>query len=476
MLKYKHIFVIVLAVFFITRPVTAADYQQLTGLIDTRTTFSDGIFTIEALALLAKKRGFDVLVINDHDRMAMEYGLFPFRNFIKKRIERNAINKQGAKNFLDAIKATRRKFPDLVLIPGSESTPFYYWTGSFFSRNLTAHDHEKRILTIGMEEPEDYTNLPLIHNGYSTRYLKHYLVLMIPFIISFLLSLLLIKERGKFRILGFIVGTISILLILNAHPFKSSPYDPYHGKQGIAPYQLLIDYVNNRGGFSFWNYPETRSGVHKIGPVFLNTPPYPEALEESQDYTGFSVIYGDTITVTEPGRQWDTILQEYCRGERKQPAWGIATADFHQDEQAGQKLGDFPTVFLVREKTRKEVLAAMRNGRMYASMVRYPQQIILKDFSILSSDGTRKATLGENILLKNTPRIRISLGLKKPAENRVKVRLIRSGKLIQTFKGTLPMEIDWKDPYFERGERIYYRIDVHGAGILLSNPIFVDFE
>jgi len=39
---------------------------------------------------LAKKRGCSVLVINDHDRMAIEYGLPPFRNVIKKRVERSS--------------------------------------------------------------------------------------------------------------------------------------------------------------------------------------------------------------------------------------------------------------------------------------------------------------------------------------------------------------------------------------------------
>ncbi|MFC1815890.1 hypothetical protein ACFL0M_08100, partial [Thermodesulfobacteriota bacterium] len=144
--------------------------------------------------------------------------------------------------------------------------------------------------------------------------------------------------------------------------------------------------------------------------------------------------------------------------------------------ESGQKLGDFPTVFLVRKKTINNILVALRKGRMYACRARYPQQIILKEFSIHSSESKRKATLGDEIVLKSYPQIRISLALKKPVKNRVKVRLIRAGKLIKTFNGPLPMKIDFEDNYLKPGQKIYYRIDAKGLGILVSNPIFVNFE
>lgn len=472
---YRHFLIITLFILIVPQALNAAEYQQVSGLIDTRTTHSDGAHSVEELALLAQERGFEVLFFNDHDRLVMEYGLFPFRNIIKRRVELNSINKQGADRLLGAIQNARMKFPKMILIPGSESVPFYYWKGSFFTRNLTAHDHEKRILTIGMEESEDYEDLPMLHNGYSTRFSKHYLPAMIPFIISLIMGLILLKERRILRISGIIVSAISILLLINTHPFRSSPFDQYHDEQGIAPYQLFINHVSAQGGLTFWNYPETASGVRKLGPIYLNTPPYPDALVQAVNYTGFAAIYGDNITVTEPGRQWDQILLAYCKGERKQPVWGIATADFHRDGEAGQKLGDFPTVFLVRKKTKQEVLSAMRNGRMYAGRSRYPQQIILKDFSICSSDCSKRATLGEEIRLNSYPHIRISLEHKNPVNNKAQVRLIRSGKLIKTFSGSLPMDIDFEDKYYQPGEKIFYRIDVKSHGAVVSNPIFVTF-
>lgn len=117
----------------------------------------------------------------------------------------------------------------------------------------------------------------------------------------------------------------------------------------------------------------------------------------------------------------------------------------------------------------------MRNGRMYAGRSQYPQQIILKDFSICSSDCNTKATLGEEIRLNSYPHIRISLEHKKSVKNKAHVRLIRSGKLIKTFGGSLPMDIEFEDRYYRPGEKIFYRIDVDSHGILVSNPIFVTF-
>ena len=469
--------VIFIMIFFIVcvTETFCAGYQQVAGLIDLRSTFSDGAHDLESLVKMAKERGLDVLIINDHDRMVMEYGLPPFRNIVKKRVELNSINKKGAKSYLDAISDIQKRYPDMVIIPGSETATFYYWTGNPFKKNLTAHDHEKRILTIGMERPEDYEDLPILHNGSSAGYTIIVLPCILLFMGSLVASIFLIRWKGFYRIAGIFIFILSVTFIINVNPFRNSPFDQYHGDQGIAPYQLLIDYVNSKGGMTFWNYPETKSGVRKMGPIYVNTPPYPEVLEESKDYTGFAALYGDNITVTEPGNIWDRILIAYCKGERNRPVWGISTADFHREGESGEKLGNFPTVFFVRKKTPKGILRALKNGKMYAYRGNYPRIVKLDEFSVCSLDGKNRGISGDEIVLKGVPKIKISLSAAETSESKVKVRLIRSGKLIEAFEGTLPMQIDYEDKYFQPGERVFYRIDMHGYGILVSNPIFVKF-
>ena len=459
-------------------PAGAAEYVQVAGLVDTRTIHSDGALSVVELADLARARGFEVLFLNDHDRLAMAYGLPPFQNVVRLRKELNAINKSGAAAYIAAVNQARQKYSDLILIPGSESVPYYYWSGSYFHKDLTAHDHEKRILTIGLENPGDYENLPILHNGFSTRYIKRAFPGILLFTGALFLGLYLLTEKGRMRIAAVFIVIISLLAGLNTLPLRSSPYTPYMGNQGIAPYQHFIDHVNRIGGLTFWNYPETHSGVRPYGPIHLNTPPYPDVLEKARNYTGFAAIYGDTITITKPGHEWDRVLLEYCQGRRTRPVWGIATADYHSETEPGGKLGNFPTVFLAEKKTKGEILDAMQAGRMYAVRGTYPQRLILDEFSVCSDNCGDKVISGQELRASGPARIQVELSLKVPETETVKIRLIHAGKLIKTIETALPARVAFQDEYFQAGEKTFYRIEARtkNAGYLLSNPIFVSFS
>ena len=474
---YFSLFIAVILIITGIGPSFAADYQQIAGLMDTRTTFSDGKYSIEELVLLARQRGFNVLFINDHDRMAMEYGLPPLRSILKKSVEQNSINKQGAGKFIQAIREAEKKYPDMIIIPGSETVPFYYWTGNPITGVLTAHNHEKRLLTVGMENAEDYENLPILHNSLSLKNIRNAIPELIFFSAAFIVALIMTFWRGLLRVTGVIALILSVIFTLNSSAFRSSsPFDPYHGDQKMAPYQLVIDYVNEKGGMTFWNYPETKSGVRKMGPIQVSTMPYPAALHESRSYTGFAALYGENVTLTEPGNIWDMTLREYCAGYRSHPPWGIATADFHGESKGEDKLGTFPTVFFVREKTKAAVMKALRNGNMYAYQGEVPQMMKLDEFSLSSADGQTRGNSGDTIALTGSPKIKIAISSAGAAQNTVKVRLIRAGTLINVFEEKLPFQIEHTDQYYKPGEKIYYRIDVRGPGIIVSNPIFVTFR
>lgn len=457
-----------------------SEYIQVPGLIDIHTDFSDGSHTLEFVVQLAKKRGFDVLFLTDHDRKVLEYGIRPFQHILKKRVERPSINKSGPGNYLEMIQAASAKHPEMILIPGAESAPFYYWRGSYLRKNLTVCDWEKHLILVGLEKPEDFEELPILHNGFSTRYISSrmtggFFLLFIPLAVG----IFFITKKGILRWAGIGLALVSLLLLINDHPFKSSPYDQYRGSQGIAPYQAVIDYVNSQGGMVFWNHPETKSGKGKIDFIFKDTPPYPQALTESSNYSGFAALYGESITATEPGNVWDKVLMEYCSGQRARPAWGISSAGFHREGAAGEKLGNFPTVFLVKRKTKEAILEAMKNGRMYASRgnVAWPR-LVLEDFSISDSEGSQKGMMGEEISLNGHPEINIHITTSKPEEeNYAEVRLIRGGQLIKIFTGKTPLNFHYGDRYSKPRKRTYYRLDVNDKKnrIIVSNPIFVHF-
>ncbi|MBU1149993.1 MAG: hypothetical protein KJ800_03470 [Proteobacteria bacterium] len=456
---------------------SAMAYEQAPALMDLRTTFSDGAYDPETLVQMAVEKGFRVIFLNDHDRVVMEYGLPPFRNIVKKKEELNSINKSGAGAYLRAIGSIRKKYPDVILIPGTESTPFYYWTGSPFAGNLTANDHERRILTMGLEKSGDYETLPILHNRLSGTDLRAAMPALLAFIMSFLLSIYFLFNKGWWRISGAVLIILNAGFFINAVFAHPSAFDAYHGKQGMAPYQLFIDAVSRKGGLTFWNYPETRSGVRKLGPIQVKTLPYPEVLLGTKNYTGFAALYGDTITITEPGNVWDVALQEYCRGFRARPPWGIATADYHKEGDSGQNLGDFQTVLWLRDKSTQSVLAALKNGKMYACQGKFPNIPRLDEFSVSAAepDAAPRMISGDELSLARTPRIRITVSGGTEGNDTVQVRLIRSGTLIQTFRGTLPLDIDYTDPLETPGEKVYYRMDMTGYGIIVSNPIFVKF-
>jgi hypothetical protein len=464
------------AYLFFVPPVMA--YEQTPALMDLRTTFSDGAYDPETLIQMAARKGFSVIFLNDHDRVVMEYGLPPFRNIIKKKEELNSINKSGADRYLRIIAGLRKMYPDVILIPGTESTPFYYWTGSPFTGTLTANDHERRILTMGLEMPEDYETLPILHNGLSGSHIRAAMPALAAFILCFLIAVYFLFRHGWWRISGAVLATLSAGFFINTVFDRPSPFDAYHGRQGAAPYQLFIDAVGQKGGLTFWNYPETQSGVRKLGPIQVKTLPYPGMLLETRNYTGFAAIYGDTVTITEPGNVWDVVLGEYCSGFRERPPWGIATADFHTESGSGQKLGDFQTVLWLAEKSSRSVMTALKTGKMYACQGRFPNIPRLDEFSVSAAepDTAPRMISGDELILERNPRIRITVsGGVAGAGKEVQVRLIRAGTLIQIFKGTLPLDIDYTDFLETPGEKIYYRMDMTGYGIIVSNPIFVKF-
>ena len=449
-------------------------YMAVTGLADLRSTFSDGTHSIEELVRMAESRGFKVVFINDHDRIVLSYGIPPFRRIIRYKKEFPSIMTHGPEKFLKEIERVSKKFPNVIIIPGCITSAYYYWTGSWLKKNLTVHEYDRRILILNFNKPRDYALIPNPHNKLSLKYTKQLLPGLLIFVIPLFMGFILTRWRGFYRWIGIFLIIFSVLAIMDYNPFRSSRFSPYEGDQGIAPFQELIDYVNERGGLSFWNYPEQRSGIRKYGPIRVNTPPYPEVLHRSRNYTGFAAIYGENVTVTDPGKEWDRVLNEYCRGERHKPVWGISTADFHMDGHSVRRLGSYPTTFLVREFSKRGVLEAMEKGRMYCSLGKGKVWPRLDYFNLLGNEG-EKAFMGETSTTSRYPviKFRVSYDTEKPIP--VKILLIRGGTVLHTFKGMTPMEIEYTDDKVPPNKKTYYRL-IDSKKHLTSNPIFVIYK
>jgi hypothetical protein len=447
-------------------------YRAATGLMDLRTAFSDGAHSMEEVVKMARQRGFRVVFINDHDRIVLSYGVPPFRRLFRYKKEFPSIITHTPEQYLTEVRRLSKKFPDMVIISGCITSPFYYWTGSWFKKNLTVHDYDRRILIINFTHPEDYHGIPTIGSGQSLRYTVSLLPGWIIFLVPFFIGFVLFKWKGISRFIGVFLVVFASLAMIDYNPFRNSLFSPYRGNQGIEPYQEVIDYARERGGLVFWNYPEQRSGIRKHSPIFVSTPPYPQVLHESKRYTGFAAIYGDNITATEPGEEWDRVLNAYCRGERKNPPWGISTADFHEEGRLGLKLGAFPTTFLVSEFSARGVLEAIQKGRMYCSRGNGEVWPKLESFQVTGEDH-EKAIMGETLSTSRYPRIRfrICVGSKEP----MTVMLIRGGTVIAIFKGEARIDAEYVDREIPSGITTYYRI-MDTRKHLTSNPIFVRYQ
>jgi hypothetical protein len=401
----------------------AIDYQHVSGVIHLQTPVSGGKRTLDDYSALAREQGIGFLGLTDHDTLCYEYGLWPCRWLIKKQVDFPSVFKIGADKYLEQIKNAAHKTSEVTFIDGVESAPFYYWTGSYFKKNLVIHDRGRHMLVLGLKTALAYNKLPCIGN-------------------------------------------------------KQSAFDAYQGDQFYQPYQDLIDYVNQHNGLTFWAHPEAQE-KNMVSGVLIETPAYPEALVATVNYTGFAILSEGFRRTGSPGGFWDRALKEYCEGKRVSPPWAIGELDDYGDKQ----LNSIVTVCLVKQNSYEAIIEALRYGRAYA--ITQPElrldRFCIRDEADKKSGIGPEALSGEEIKCKGAPIIKISISLltvSGAAEQKITVTLLRDGKRIKEFNKTLPCTIEFRDSYYKTNEKVFYRLEATTEimGRLVSNPIFVSFE
>jgi len=459
-----------------------AKFEQIDMVLDVKSRFSDGCSSIQELASLAQHRGIDVIIFSDHFKDSIEYGIAPFERIIKSKTERPSVSFSGINTYLSEISQNNKTFSNVLLLPSVESAPFYYWTGSLFQQNLVAKNWNKHIGIIGLENPNDYEGLPILNGNFSKRYVGQAKVAFLISGLLFFISIILIMFfREKFPKSVYLFFIITILFLLNNHPFKSSPFNPYNGDQKTAPYQEMINYVTDRGGMVFWNHIETDfpSKSRGEGSKNIQTSPHPTDLLFTHNYTGFQSVNDTQINATNPGREWDQTLKQYLNGQRAKPVWGYGSNDFHCEGQDGHKLGGVRTIALVNENSDKDVFNALRTGRMYAVRNSVEEErLSLDEFSIVDRINGNKATLGQELEAMTYPEININISSTEGSFETVNVTLIRNGDVIKEEIASLPYHLRWRDMDVDRNGKTYYRLKAESGSteMLMSNPVFVKFS
>lgn len=473
------------ALFFSSNLVYSEETKQLRTAIHIHSTISGGKYSLEDLIGIAKDKDIDALVITDHAFIKAEYGVPLFRSFIRLPITLNSIIKYGPDKYLDKIDEINRKNPGIIVIPGSEVTPFYYWSGNPLKKNLTLNDWQKQILVIGYKNKKEIENLPIASNNiFSPSILKLFnLFWPIAFIIigikiyavkkdkelKLKLQILRIKKQ-PYKKIGAVLIVLGVMSFFNNTLELWRKYDVHSGDMGVSPYQNLIDYANKNGLLCFWSAPEASSNKVVKG-VRIRTEPYPNDLLKSSSYTGFGVVYEGYRKVGGMGGVWDKTLNEYCSGKRENPVWAIGEIDFHGNE-SGKQLNSVQTVLPNCKRGKSAVLSALKKGSMYALYRCKDYSLILEDFRIILKDNT-SYSMGQTAVTETPFNILIKVSCSDGQEREITVNLVRDGDLFKKIQAKTPFTRIISD--MPNTKMAYYRLDIRGKypNIIMANPVFV---
>ena len=445
--------------------------------------------TPDQIAALAREKGVDAVLFTDDAIVRVSYGPFPLRNLLKVSFGQVSVFKRGLRRYLDEMQFLNHKYPDLLLIPALEVAPFYYWERSPLTGHGILRDWNKHLLVMGLDET-GFLSLPLI--GSRPVPLKPFEAkdcLRVWGLLAVVVAVFCFRkhsfdyrdESGRnlappspfFHRVGWVLLVIGGISLAENYPYHRPAFSIYE-KEKVIPYQNLIDDVQRKGGLVFWAHPEGKTISRTLGPVTFLTDPYPEALQETADYTGYAIFYEGFKTIGPVGGIWDQLLRDYCEGKRKRPLWAIGELDYTREGLAGTWIDTVKTIIFAKEKSEAALLEAMKEGRMVA--LRHPPEgeIQFGHFWIEDSASGRRADIGETLSASGPCRTSIYLSSRGEVPE-VVVRLIRDGNVIQTWQRTLPMEEIFEDAQVEN-PLSFYRIEVQsidGRNKLVTNPIFV---
>jgi hypothetical protein len=466
-------------------PAAVADgLERLPAVLHLHSDLSTGDFSFEQLTTMAEKQGIGALLLTENYLLRVEYGLAPFRALTRVVREEPSVLGLGIDRYLARVSEARAANPRVLVVPGVEVLPHYYWTGSPLALDMAVHDTQKNILVFGLPE-QSLRALPVTGNklggfGWSSVLDALPGLLLVPGVYVLTHKRRVLRKVGRVLVVvkqrrwpaGLLLCGIAVLALVRGWPFAVDPYSPYRDL-GLGPHQDLIDYVDRLGGVTVWSFPEAHDAGEKwVGPIRVawNTSPYPDDLMRTARYTAFGAVYADTTRVDRPGGSWDRLLGQFAAGDRSRPAWAVGESGFH-GFTAGKTLGNVRSVFLVEERSERAVLDALKRGRFYAVQREAAAELVLAEFSVRAGGAT--GISGDLVRAAESAPIEIAVAVEAngAVARDVRVTLVRNGAVVRAWTGPPPLRTVHRDTF--DGSPTFYRLDVRGPGRLLSNPIFV---
>ncbi|MDX8389203.1 MAG: hypothetical protein R8M38_01800 [Mariprofundaceae bacterium] len=395
----------------------AVDVTPVRVLIDVRTAHSDGGHDMDWLYKKAAARGIQTLAFTDHDRTGVRYGLDPAAGVIGYTYERPSLYTTGVPEFFADLDRVRNGYTDMQFFAGTESTPGYIWSGTPLL-DLTLHDAERHLITLGIERPEQVESLP----SYDLRHTESNFELSLAIWIVGVFFLLIVLLRKRRR-------SVALLLAASYIAFMAS----WIGQRVDDRDAEFIDAAREQGLFVIWTHPGTLSGV-RTGPagIQLDSPPYNERVFQEPTADAFAAVYGDTDVNSVAGGLWDQFMIEYMSGFRAKPIWAVAAGDFHIDGESNEYLGNFPMDVWAKSASSKDVLSALRMGHAVAWGMNRDRNIAVKELYI-EVEGGRKLIPGDEANV--TPQVTLHMALtelkgKTALEQPLRCEIIVDGRVI----------------------------------------------
>ncbi len=480
-----------LGVLIVASPAAVAhadDLRQVRAVLHVHTDLTTGDLSLDEIVQRARSQGIEAIFLAENYLLRVEYGLPP-RSLLRVAREEPSVVARGVEQYLASVAAVRERYRDMVLVPGVEVLPHYWWTGTPFDGEFTVHDLQKNILVFGLATPAALRALPATGSPAAAAYSVASLPDLVPGILIVPGLWLLLRPgvsrrqiargvvvvRPRRRWVGGLLSVIGLVALVRGYPFTADLYSPYRNL-GIAPYQELIDVAEGLGGAAVWSFPDAFDyGEQRIWGIRVTrrTEPYGDDLLRTFRYSAFGGVYEDTTRFPQLGGGWDYLLGQYARGERSRPAWVIGESGFHGDHD-GKWLGAAETVFLVPAKSEAALLGALKNGRAYA-VLRTDRNTspVLDRFAVATTAGAGIA--GDTVTPPAGTPVEVQVGVRMSdgGEKPVRVTLIKNGRALRIWTGTTPLALAHQEPF--DGAPAYYRLDVRGPGssYMLSNPIFL---
>lgn len=445
---------------------SAEEYKTINCVLHVHSMYSGTRYTMEEIVKLAKETNIDVVVLTDHYLQQVEFGLWPFREILKTNVNLPSVMKLGLEKYLNEINNINNLQKDVLLIPGIEITPHYFWSTSYETNELIINNLHKHMILIS-EDKNLYLNLPVIGN----ENVRKFKLLSLWPIIILLLGFFL---KSKITII------ISIILLAANYPFEYYQFNQYRNYTE-QPYQNLINYINefnqkqNSDYIIIWAHPEAPNYEKKFFlknfkklKIYTQTKTYPESLLKTSNYDGFSIFAEGCKKVGSINGLWDYLLTEYCKGKIKKPAWCYSELDFGETKD---NINVRKNVLYVKEKNYQNIISALKNGNFYSLWCNEEEELILKNFKFC----------GKEILFGTTNKINdevISLNFEIIFSNNknllTKIHIIRNNNTVFQKEAETPVKINFKEP--KPKEKSYYRIYVESKypHKLATNPIFIE--